>query len=100
MTEDEKNHEKLATMNQLSKANDTLECLKCRMERWSAMMQQVVGVIAKGVSDKPFTSLAVDMPDLEEWPSGEDIERTIREFEETNRRISELRERMRKWGAV
>ena len=100
MTEDEKDHEKLATMQGLSEANDLLECLKCPMERWATMMEQTASVLRKATSDEPFTSLSVDLPDLGEWPTGQDIEKTVREFEETTRRISTLRERMRKWGAV
>ena len=100
MTEDEQNQEKLATMQELSEANSRLECLKERMERYSALVKRAVSVIDKALSGQPFTSLAIEMPDLQEWPGGEAVERTVREFEETHRRISVLRDRMRVWGAA
>lgn len=53
MTEDEKNHEKLATMQELSETNDLLECLKGRMEQWSAKYVVFRGI--EGRTTKPNT---------------------------------------------
>ena len=92
--------EKLATMQELSEANSRLECLKGRIGRHSSLMKQVLAVIDKALSGRPSTSIALELPDLHDWPDGREVERAIREFEDTERRISVLRDRMRTWGAI
>ena len=100
MTEEEMAAEKLATMDDLSAANARLECLKGRLERHSSLMGQVFAVFEKALSDRPSTSYALELPDLHQWPDAAEVERVVREFEDTERRISLLRDRMRTWGAV
>ena len=68
--------------------------------RASGLREQTVAIIGRAFAGQPFTSLAIDLPDLEEWPNGTGLEQTVHEFEETNRRIAELRKRMQNWGAV
>ena len=100
MTEDEQKQEKLGAMQELSEANSRLECLKGRMERYSALVKQALAVVDRALSGQPFTSLTIELPDMQEWPDGSAVEETIREFEKTHLRLSVLRDRMGKWGAV
>ena len=81
MTKDEQKQEKLAAMQELSEANSRLECLKGRLERYSALAKQALAVVDKALSGQPFTSLTIELPDLQEWPDRSAMEGTIREFE-------------------
>ena len=100
MTDDEMAAERLATMDDLSAANARLECLKGRLERHSSLIGQVVAVFEKALSGRPSTSYALELPDLHQWPGAAEVKRVVHEFEDTERRISLLRGRMRTWGAV
>ena len=101
MTDDERDQIKLSTMNELSDVNNLLECLKRKIDGYRSLAENVSAVLRKAVSpDRASTSISLELPELDSWPSGHEIRGAVVELEKSQIRAGELKKSMRKWGVI